>query len=343
MAARQPSVHRREKLACRPLGPRMIACVRKALLGLIWITACYSPRVSSNVPCSASGECPTGQACVAGFCVDPGGEGPDGGSPDAGSPDAPPGTVDTDRDGIPDDRDNCPTIANTDQANEDGDPFGDACDLCPQISDDGADSDGDHIGDACDPNPGVADTVLLFSGFNAGLPAWSRSAHWTGSGGNVVTMSAGNTIADNEFLVAPFTAAGVPDNFSATTTVMVQTMMGSNGDHAVGVEIFDSNAQNGVDCELDQGFVGPNPVLLLKDNTNNLKKSTAYSWTTGMQYLITLTRHGSTYDCTVTGPGGTSAKLSGTSNLVPRDGDTVDIWGFGATAQYGSVEIIGKP
>jgi hypothetical protein len=318
--------------------------VRNALFGLIWITACYSPRLGYNVPCSASGECPTGQSCVAGFCVVPGGQGLDGGSPDVGSPDAPPGTVDTDRDGIPDDRDNCPTIANTDQANEDGDSSGDACDLCPQISDNGADSDGDHIGDACDPNPGVADTVLLFSGFDAGLPAWSRSAHWTGSAGNVVTVSAGNNpLTDFEFLVAPFTPTGVPDNFSAATTVLVQTMMGSNGDHAAGIEIFDSSAQNGVDCELDQDPAGSNSVLRLRDEPSNFKKSTPYSWATGMQYLVTLTRHGSTYDCTVAGPGGTSAKLSGTSNLVPRDGNTVDIYAFGATVQYGSVEIIGKP
>jgi hypothetical protein len=62
-----------------------------------------------------------------------------------------------------------------------------------------------------------------------------------------------------------------------------------------------------------------------------------------MQYLITMSRHGSTYACQVTGPGGTTAKPSGNSNLVPRDGNAVDIWAFGATAQYGSVEIIGRP
>ena len=40
----------------------------------------------------------------------------------------PSGCTDTDGDGIADDADNCPLIANSDQANLDGDSVGDACD-----------------------------------------------------------------------------------------------------------------------------------------------------------------------------------------------------------------------
>jgi serine protease AprX len=74
------------------------------------------------------------------------------------------GPTDGDGDGIPDDEDNCPTIANADQTDSDGDGEGDACDSdrdgdgvenstdnCPDASNPGQeDVDGDGIGDACD-------------------------------------------------------------------------------------------------------------------------------------------------------------------------------------------------
>jgi hypothetical protein len=74
---------------------------------------------------------------------------------------------DTDGDGAADDVDNCPEVANADQADADGDGVGDACDLpdddgdgasngednCPEVANaDQADSDGDGVGDACDEN-----------------------------------------------------------------------------------------------------------------------------------------------------------------------------------------------
>ena len=57
--------------------------------------------------------------------------------------------VDTDEDGVPDSEDNCPTTANPDQANTDGDELGDACDPCIQDPNN-ADSDGDGTPDCTD-------------------------------------------------------------------------------------------------------------------------------------------------------------------------------------------------
>ncbi|MEM9131761.1 MAG: thrombospondin type 3 repeat-containing protein [Actinomycetota bacterium] len=85
--------------------------------------------------------------------------------------------TDTDGDGLVSADDNCPDVANADQANTDGDDDGDACDLdddedavedavdnCPLIVNaDQADDDADGIGDACDDFPdkdadGIIDT-----------------------------------------------------------------------------------------------------------------------------------------------------------------------------------------
>src|SRR5215467_10934933 len=66
-------------------------------------------------------------------------------------------TDDADGDGKADGYDNCPFVANRDQADSDGDGVGDACDNCPTVANpDQRDSDGDGVGDACDNCPLVA-------------------------------------------------------------------------------------------------------------------------------------------------------------------------------------------
>jgi C1A family cysteine protease len=71
--------------------------------------------------------------------------------------------LDSDSDGVADSQDNCPNIANRDQADSDraptglSDRYGDACDNCKyDFNADQKDSDGDRIGDACDNCPTVA-------------------------------------------------------------------------------------------------------------------------------------------------------------------------------------------
>jgi hypothetical protein len=54
-----------------------------------------------------------------------------------------PGPVDSDGDGVPDTSDNCPSTANPDQHNADGDFAGDACDPYPDDPQDGVNCDDD--------------------------------------------------------------------------------------------------------------------------------------------------------------------------------------------------------
>jgi hypothetical protein len=62
-------------------------------------------------------------------------------------------TDDADGDGVADAHDNCPFVANRDQADSDGDGVGDACDNCKTASNpDQSDLNGNGVGDACDPD-----------------------------------------------------------------------------------------------------------------------------------------------------------------------------------------------
>ena len=62
---------------------------------------------------------------------------------------------DRDGDGVLSNADNCPNVANPDQADRDFDGFGDVCDPCPGRNGPQPDADGDGVGDPCDNCPGL--------------------------------------------------------------------------------------------------------------------------------------------------------------------------------------------
>src|SRR5579883_2695546 len=138
----------------------MNATSLRALAALGFGVALLAPAVGRAQP--QPGE------CASGFCGTPknnggGGCGCGGGSilvnnTDIGKTYST--TDDYDGDGIADDFDNCPFIANRDQADQDGDKIGDVCDNCPTVANpDQHDVNGNGIGDACDPDID-GDTIL---------------------------------------------------------------------------------------------------------------------------------------------------------------------------------------
>lgn len=143
--------------------------MRWAPIIVISMIGCYAPSIPSGGACTTA--CPGDQVCVAGTCREPGDIGP----PIDGSP-----AVDTDGDGLFDDRDNCVAHANLDQHDEDTDGAGDVCDPCPHLPAAGAaaftDTDGDGVGDACDPQPAIAKQQwVLFDPFTTKRAEWQSS------------------------------------------------------------------------------------------------------------------------------------------------------------------------
>ena len=76
---------------------------------------------------------------------------------------------DFDNDGMEDDFDNCPFMANSEQTDTDGDGMGNSCDNCRSASNPSqADADGDRLGDTCDDDadgdtlPNLTDNCPLF-------------------------------------------------------------------------------------------------------------------------------------------------------------------------------------
>jgi hypothetical protein len=210
--------------------------------------------------------------------------------------------LDTDGDGITDRDDNCPTVPNTSQFDEEKDGVGDVCDKCP-ISTNNADGDGDGVGDACDPNPQTGGEVLkLFEGFHAVPQTWTLDGgSWTQGPGDTLlgTATSGNQ-------------AGIylPAAYSAHETVTTSaTMTNALGTGYRIMAIKDDAAIGGfaVVCStmIDSG------TNTLYNNVYNQPAGTyyqraAFNWSLNTPVIIKSVREDTDFDC-IEAQGSTSA------------------------------------
>ena len=289
-------------------------------LAVVAVAGCYGPIVPAGAPCASaesSQRCPTGLVCISNgaieVCEPPGSVGIDANA-DIDAPDAA-AHLDTDGDGLLDDQDNCPFVANADQADEDGDKIGDACDPCPPFAGNN-DSDGDGVPDACDPNPTVAgDSIVTFVGFSAAPAHWTHTGNVTFSGGKAVMVGTETTAAT---LVTSSTA-------QAHSTIMASiTLTGitSTGLNLGGVGVIDQQqpgTDNSVTCQLSELSGGTQASLRIFDTSTGVAVNNApHALIAGQTYVLELQRDGTDYTCGASNP---ALQIAGTDLLAPATHD----------------------
>lgn len=132
------------------------------------------------------------------------------------------GPVDTDGDGVDDSIDNCPSVANANQLNTDGDSMGDACDTdddndtildtadnCPiNANTNQANADGDALGDVCDPTPNPAQGGGSGGGGGGGGAVLYTITSSAGSGGSINPLGAISIVGSNNYTVTVVANSG---------------------------------------------------------------------------------------------------------------------------------------
>lgn len=298
------------------------------LAGCCCAAGCFDPTAPENVTCDpAAPACPEGQSCVdvgAGFACT--GDGASSG--------------DLDHDGITNLLDNCPERANPGQADEDSDLRGDACDNCPPIFNLAqADRDGDGVGDDCDPHPDAGgDKIVLFESFDGGIPpTWTRTGTWTTAAGALAVQSAGTAVST---LLVPFTST---PRQTISTALAITGTTSSTADGFVGIaDRLPPAADAGLLCGSGRNIIGMPFLGLLDVPTGIVRTSVPFEFGLGSAFSLTMTRDGSTYDCTadplVGDPIGTAQAL-----MISGTGANIGLRARVASATFLWLMVVSSP
>ena len=253
-------------------------------------------------------------------------------------------TLDSDGDGVKDDTDNCRSISNPQQYNEDGDTLGDVCDPCPPYAtyviagttyDANNDPDGDGVGEGCDPVEGTTGArILLFDGFNAQMPGTtSGPAQPQFGNGTVRIVALGGA--------QTWGAVTFPVMFDLQKRQVVRTGLRVNQDdaadpvHGGGSINFYDGFSRGLACVYGTDAAGVVQYTLAEVNNNNPIPINMTSLATGTpQADVIQSRRGtSTYECSlfpgpqlVNGPYNGAMPTQTAAGVYVRGADVVFSW-----------------
>lgn len=212
---------------------------------------------------------------------------------DVGGDDA--SASDPDGDGVAGAADNCPTIANPDQANEEGDRFGDACDPCPIVTDADPieDPDGDGVSEECDPFPTIpGDSIALFEGFTHTPTGAQEFGTWTYAGGAAQVVSSLNAVGS---LTWPITGG----NETVSAHMTIDTLFGDLVARPVGVaHEVDAAAAEAMTCVFGVNPSNSPVVAIANNKTTAALAATPTTAMVGSTRTLRSRRTGTSYACT---------------------------------------------